>query len=133
MIRVIATPPRNDLSEEVLRRQRANRRAKAPRLGELPAVRPVAGAVLLHQGDGDDGLGLVRVVDRVAARGLGGVLPGRHRELEGTAVLAAAADRVGVAARLAFGGGARPALVLGGDPALQNTVVDARFSWTVAS
>ena len=45
---------------------------RAP-LGRLAADGPVAGAVLAHQRDGDHGLGLVRVVDRVAARRLRGI------------------------------------------------------------
>ena len=64
----------------------------------LTAVRPVPSAVPLHQRNGNHGLRLVRVIDRIAARRLRGALPGRLHELEGAAELAAAADRVRVAA-----------------------------------
>src|SRR5687767_1938734 len=87
----------------------------ADRWNRLTAVRPVPRAVPVLEGDRDYRLGLVRVVDRVAARGLRGRLPGGLHELEGAAEHAAVADGLGVAARLAFGGRAGPAAVGAGD------------------
>ena len=75
------------------RPQRARGRA-----GRLAADRPVAGAVPLAKQDRDHGLGPVRIGDRIATGALRRALPGRPQELEGAAVDAAAADRVGVAA-----------------------------------
>src|SRR6476646_2772231 len=82
------------------------------RLERLAADGPGLRAHVLLQRDRNDRLGLVPVVDRVAARRLRGVFPARLHELERTAVLAAAADRVRVLARLALGRLVRPMLVV---------------------
>src|SRR6476646_870198 len=82
------------------------------RLERLAADGPGLRAHVLLQRDRTDRLGLVPVVDRVAARRLRGVLPARLHELERTAILAAAADRVRVLARLALGRLVRPMLVV---------------------
>src|SRR6476646_4063261 len=82
------------------------------RLERLAADGPGLRAHVLLQRDRNDRLGLVPVVDRVAARRLRGVFPARLHELERTAILAAAADRVRVLARLALGRLVRPMLVV---------------------
>src|SRR6478752_7402903 len=82
------------------------------RLERLAADGPGLRAHVLLQCDRNDRLGLVPVVDRVAARRLRGVFPARLHELERTAILAAAADRVRVLARLALGRLVRPMLVV---------------------
>ena len=83
--------------------------------GGLAADGPGLGALAVLEQHRDDRLGLERVGDRVAARGLRGGPPGRLRELEGAAVGTAAADRLGVAPRLAGAGLLGPALVLDRD------------------
>src|SRR4051794_12855243 len=82
------------------------------RLERLAADGPGLRAHVLLERDRNDRLGLVPVVDRIAARRLRGVLPARLHELEGAAVLAAAADGVRVLARLALGRLVRPVLVV---------------------
>src|SRR4051794_35708110 len=96
-------------------RTRPNRPRSSSRLRRTSAaVGPGARALALLERDGHHGLRAEGVPDRVAAGRLRGVTPGSPCELEGAAVLAAAADRVRVLARLALGGVARPALVAAG-------------------
>ena len=104
-----------------LRGHQGRRRSPRALRFSRSSARGPAGACL--EANRDECLGLVAVVDRVAAGGAWRGPPRRSRELEGAAIPSAGAERVRVAAGLAAGDAFGPLLVLLRDVVLEDPVI----------